>query len=215
MANYITRDSISWKNLLNTASYDWETYELGKSGDYNDSLRTFNNAKPNVKYVRNEAGKIDTVYYFSGQYKVRDSIYYNLRVHGVTAQEVMGYLKTTSSGKYNVYRKMISRDALGLPIPTADWKLNYTHNSGINGKNVILQKVEFVRTYLKEHYNLSLDNLRKEVQNRTYVTNPDGTFALDKDGNVVNKLTSVQEDGQTLIDQLRNQVYRLNSLIQK
>ena len=43
----------------------------------------------------------------------------------------------------------------------------------------------------------------------------DGTFALDKDGNVVNKLTSVQEDGQTLIDQLRNQVYRLNSLIQK
>ena len=215
MANYITRDSISWKNLLNTASYDWETYELGKSGDYTDSLRTFNNARPNVKYVHNETGKIDTVYYFSGQYKVRDSIYYNLRVHGVTAQEVMGYLKTTSSGKYNVYRKMISRDALGLPIPTADWKLNYTHNSGINGKNVILQKVELVRTYLKEHYNLSLDNLRKEVQNRTYVTNPDGTFALDKDGNVVNKLTSVQEDGQTLIDQLRNQVYRLNSLIQK
>lgn len=215
MANYITRDTVSWHNLLNTASYDWESYELGKSSDFNDSLRNYNNAQPNVKYVDNGNGKKDTIYYFSGKNKERDSIYYNLRVHGVSAQEVMGYLKTTTSGKYNIYRKQIARDANGLPIPTADWKLNYTHNSGINGKDVILQKVEFVRSYLKEHYNLSLDGLRKEVQTRTYVTNADGSFVYDRFGNVVNKLTYAQSDGTTLIDELRQQVYRFNSLIQK
>ena len=127
----------------------------------------------------------------------------------------MGYLNTTSSSKYYIYRKMIARDASGYPIPTSDWKLTYTHTSGIVGRDVILQKVDLVRNYLLEHYNISLDELRKEVQTRTYVTNADGSFAFDQNGNVENRLTQVQSSGQTLMDELRQEVYQYNSLIQQ
>lgn len=212
MANYITRDTVSWQNLLNTASYDWDTYELGSSSDYSDSLRHYNQAGPSTRYVTDSTGQRHAVEYFAS---ARDSIYYNLREHGVSVFEVMGYLNTTTGGKYNIYRKMIARDANDLPIPTADWNITYTHTSGIVGRDVILQKVELVRNYLQEHYNLSLDALRKEVQTRTYITNSDGSFVYDQYGDVQNKLTQVQSSGQTLIDELRQQVYQFNSLIQQ
>lgn len=234
MANYITRDTVSWQNLLNTASYDWDTYELGGSDDYNDSLIHYNQAEPTTivtaivdgQEITQDVfwlirGNIDPVYtdatgrqFMTNPNATRDSIYYNLREHGVSAFEVMGYLNSTTGGKYNIYRKMIARDANGFPIPTADWGLSYTHTSGIVGSDVILQKVELVRNYLQEHYNLSLDALRKEVQTRTYITNSDGSFVYDQYGDVMNKLTQVQSSGQTLIDELRQQVYQFNSLVQ-
>ena len=211
MANYITRDTVSWQNLLNTASYDWDSYELGKSSDYDDSIRIYQSAGPSHRYVTENGRRVQITYFASA----RDSIYYNLRVHGVPATDVMGYLNTTSSSKYYIYRKMIARDASGYPIPTSDWKLTYTHTSGIVGRDVILQKVDLVRNYLLEHYNISLDELRKEVQTRTYVTNADGSFAFDQNGNVENRLTQVQSSGQTLMDELRQEVYQYNSLIQQ
>lgn len=213
LANYITRDTLSWNTLLQTADYDWELYEIGNAAQYEDSLANYNNARPVTRYRWNaEKGQNDTITFFSS---VKDSIYYNLRTHGVSVYDVMGYLEYSSSEQAQVYRKIISRDAQGLPLPNEKWQLQFTHTSGVDGRALILQKVEYVRQYLKNYYNVSLDDLRREVQSRTFLTNDDGTMQFDSKGNLINRLIQVQPSGKTLIDELRQQVYQYNSLIER
>ena len=94
----------------------------------------------------------------------------------------------------------------------ADGKPQWTHNSGIDGKAIILRKLDLARNYLKTYYNISIDELRAEVQKRTFVTNADGSFVYDRLGRLVNKLTYKQDDGTTLLDQLRQEVNQYKSL---
>lgn len=129
----------------------------------------------------------------------------------MSAGDAIGYLKTNTNGEYKIYRKTVSRDANDMVLPNSDWTLNYTKESGVDGRAVILQKIDLVRNYLSEHYNISLDALRNAVQSRTYVTNADGTY-LVQNGALVNKLVSVQDDGNQLIDDLRQEVYQYDSL---
>lgn len=213
IAQYITRDTLSWQQLLASAQYDWETYELSGYAAYTDSLSRYNNARRKESITINDStGRLDTTYYYDSY---RDSIYYNLRVHGVPAAEVMGYVMKNSNEKWNIFRKFISRDASGLPVPTADWRLQYTNPTGFNGRDIILDKVQYARDYMRANYGISLDDLRHEVQSRTFVIMPDGSYATDAKGRLVNRLTQVQPSGKTLMDELRRQVYQYNSLIQQ
>ncbi len=205
MANYITRDSIAYANWLNTARYDWEIIDAESASSYNSQVSAFNGARPRTRR-NSQTGETET-YFESAQ----DSIYYNLRIHGVTAGDAIGYLKTNTNGEYKIYRKTVSRDANDMVLPNSDWTLTYTKESGVDGRAVILQKIDLVRTYLTEHYNISLDALRNAVQSRTYVTNADGTYVV-QNGALVNKLVSVQDDGNQLIDDLRQEVYQYDSL---
>ena len=50
------------------------------------------------------------------------------------------------------------------------------------------------------------------MQKRTFVTNADGSFVYDRLGRLVNKLTYKQDDGTTLLDQLRQEVNQYKSL---
>lgn len=127
--------------------------------------------------------------------------------------DTIGYFKKPHSGSnYKIYRRVCLRDANGYVIPGADGKPQWTHLSGVDGRKLILQKIDLVRTYLKENYNIDLDELRKMVQSRTYLTNADGSFVLDKSGYLINKLTSVQPSGKTLIDELRDEVNKFKAL---
>ena len=58
------------------------------------------------------------------------------------------------------------------------------------------------------------DNLRREVQQRMYVTNDDGSFVFDRMGRVVNRLSSPtpEDPSITLIEKLVNEVYAYKSL---
>lgn len=205
MANYITRDSIAYAHWLNTARYDWEIIDAESASAYNTQVNAFNGAR---QRSRRNSQTGETEYYFES---AQDSIYYNLRTHGVSAGDAIGYLKTNTNGEYKIYRKTVSRDANDMVLPNSDWTLNYTKESGVDGRAVILQKIDLVRNYLSEHYNISLDALRNAVQSRTYVTNADGTY-LVQNGALVNKLVSVQDDGNQLIDDLRQEVYQYDSL---
>ena len=89
--------------------------------------------------------------------------------------------------------------------------MQWLHETGVDGRAVILQKVQMVRDYLRTSFGISLDDLRREVQRRTYVTDSEGNFVLDKFGNLQNRLMTV-EDGQTLMDKLRQEVYRFKEL---
>ncbi len=174
MANYITMDTLQWKQKLESASFDWEEIDCSSQTEYNKLITPGCN--------------LDTI----------------------------GYFKSTQSGSdTKIYRRVCLRNADGTVVLDENGQPQWQHNSGIDGRAVILQKVDLVRKYLKENYGLDLDAMREIVQSRTLVRNSDGTYALDRFGRLINKLTETQASGQTLIDELRDQVYKFNSLVEK
>lgn len=170
MANYITMDSLAWKQKLESADFEWEVLDCKNKTEYEKLLSPGCN--------------LDTI----------------------------GYFKQTQSGVNNkLYRRKCLRNADGTVALNEKGQPQWLHETGVDGRATILRKVNLVRTYLKENYNIDLDALRKMVQERTFVTNPDGTFVVEN-GNLVNKLTSVQESGKKLIDMLRDEVNKFKAL---
>lgn len=131
---------------------------------------------------------------------------------GEYSLDTIGYFQPSESGKPHLYRRACVRDGNDHVVLGADGKPQWTHNSGIDGKAIILRKLDLARNYLKTYYNISIDELRAEVQKRTFVTNADGSFVYDRLGRLVNKLTYKQDDGTTLLDQLRQEVNKYKSL---
>ena len=70
--------------------------------------------------------------------------------------------------------------------------------------------------WLQKEFNTNLEDLRREVQSRTFLTNPDGSF-VKKDGQFVNRLVSPLPSNPqlTLIDSLVNEVNKFKGLIIK
>ena len=112
-------------------------------------------------------------------------------------------------------RKVISRDADGNPLLDENGNMIYLEQDGVNGKDVILQKLDLVRTWLKDNFNVDLDQLRQEVQKREWVTDADGNFVIEN-GHFVNKLTAPSEEDQskTLMELLLDQVNTFEELQQ-
>ena len=139
---------------------------------------------------------------------------------GLANRDSVGYIDrknpNASNTQYNIQRKIIQRDTLDLPIRNAEGKgqIIYSDNTdGIDGKQVILQKLEMARTWLKEKFDLNLEELRREVQTRQWVTDAKGNFVFDKNGNYINRLTyPLDETGRTLMDALKEEVYKYKEL---
>lgn len=173
IANYITRDSLSWKQLLSSASYDWEEVDCEDESAYNKLL------SPGCD---------------------RDTI---------------GYYHASQSGTDNkIYRRVCKRNADGTVALDANGQVQWTHTSGIDGTATILKKVEIAREYMQNTYEISIDSLRAEVQRRQFVTRPDGSFLLDANGQLVNRLTYPldSDPSETLMDSLTYQIYRFKAL---
>ena len=177
LANYIVKDTITWTNMLNTASYDWEEKEI--DADYYERCVALGANRDSVGYYVSDG-------------------------------------TTSSSGAvtgYNVVRKVISRDANDTPLLDENGNMIYLEQDGINGKDAILQKLDLVRTWLKDNFNVDLDQLRREVQKREWVTDDDGNFVI-QNGHLVNKLTAPSEEdpSRTLMDVLLEQVDKFEAL---
>ena len=84
----------------------------------------------------------------------------------------------------------------------------------IDGRAVILAKLEMVRQWLKKEFSIDLDALRDEVQSRSYVKNADGTFKRDIYGDFVNKLTQPADDNpnKTLMEELLDWINQYKAL---
>jgi hypothetical protein len=91
-----------------------------------------------------------------------------------------------------------------------DGEWNYETNSA-----TILKKLEMVENWMQQYYGMSIYDLRREVQQRQYVTRPDGTFVLDQYGDFINKLTSPVSEGstETVIQSLLKEVEQYKSLM--
>ena len=171
LAMYITEDPVSWNQLLQTASYEWEEVDMEKT-EYDKRTRNAN---------------LDTVGY---------------------------YRESDGTGK--VYRRACKRNANDYVALDEKGEVQWLHTTGIEGDKVIMQKVGLVRDWLKDNWNIELDNLRTEVQQRMYLTNEDGSFILNQRGRVINRLTSPAPENPSIrfIDQLMDEVYSYKSLQQ-
>ncbi len=132
---------------------------------------------------------------------------------GKANRDSVGYFvrSTSTSGDddatYGIARKAIQRDADNrYAVPDENGNIVYLHTSGIQGDVVIRQKLEMVRTWLKDYFDYDLEKVRMGVQRRQWLTDDKGNFIFDKNGGFINNLTFVRPDGTTVMDDLRKQV---------
>lgn len=94
--------------------------------------------------------------------------------------------------------------------------VQWIHDSGQTGKEIILNKLDLVRTWLNEGFGYSIDDIRREVQNRQWLTDADGNFVITTNAKgerkLVNRLTVSQEDGRTLMEHLLDEVEQYKAL---
>ena len=185
LACYVTYDQDRWDILLNAAQYDWEEIDY-QVEDYQK------------KYPRAYQD------YLTGYSRMTQNY------------DTIGYLRETANYEYKLVRKVVPRNADGWVAKDADG--NYTVSTdadNINGREVILQKLDLVRTWLQDNWGVNIDELRKEVQTRQYVTDSEGNFLRDRYGDFVNRLTYIDPDdpeGKTLIEILTQEVEEYKNL---
>lgn len=130
-------------------------------------------------------------------------------------RDTVGYFKETDNGESKIYRKVCKRDADDHVVLDEEGNIQWLHDSGINGRDLILEKLELVRKWFNESFNFSIDEVRKEVQKRQYVVDTDGNFIF-KNGKLVNRLTQKvegDEKGRTLMQVLEDEVYKYKELM--
>lgn len=93
----------------------------------------------------------------------------------------------------------------------------WIHDSHETGKQVILRKLELVRQWLNDGFGFSIDDIRREVQQRTYVMDENGNFVITEDPvtgkrSLVNRLTQVEADGRTVMEHMLDEVEQYKAL---
>ncbi len=139
---------------------------------------------------------------------------------GKANRDSIGYMVKVSSysdgkpSQYQVQRKVIERNAAGNAVVDAEGKMTYLSQDNVDGSAVITQKLEMCREWLKSNFNVDLDAVRREVQQRQWVTNPDGTFKFDENGKYINRLTyqSDTDPAKTFMDTLVDEVNKYKTL---
>ena len=154
LANYVTRDTLSWAALMRAAAFEWEEVDMTLS-DYNK---------------RAKGANLDTV----------------------------GYYRQHDNGEEKVYRKVCARNADDNVALDENGNVQWLNRTGVYGDEVILKKLDMVSTWLKENWNINIQDLRREVQQRQYVTNPDGSFKFDNRGRLINKLTQPSDEDPSI-----------------
>lgn len=200
IANYVTRTDQQWQDYLNTANYGWESdtipvAEYNKAIGFNAERYSQTEYKAVVKQLV-EAGKINM-----------DTIGY---------RTYSGDVKSTSGGlaSYSIIRKQVQRNADGSAALDENGKIVYLDKDGINGRSVILQKFDIIKSWLKQHFGYDIDKVHKGVQHKQYVFNADGTLKLDANGNPINALTqpSPTDPSKTVMQVLLDQINDLDKL---
>lgn len=128
--------------------------------------------------------------------------------------DTVGYFHPSESGEGDkIFRRVYKRNAAGFIDLDANGKPQPEDVNGYSGYDVILQKIDFVRSYLMENYQIDIDKLRDMVQDRMFVKNKAGYFKLTEFGYPENKLVAptVTNPNVTLIDSLTNEIYSLKN----
>lgn len=113
---------------------------------------------------------------------------------------------------YTVLRYTVQRDENGTPVRDENGELIYIDSDAIDGRAIIEQKFDVCREYLYDYFAIDVDDLRKEVLSKMYVTDADGNPVLEGDS-YINKLLqpTFNDPTMTVIDSLRYQVTRFEN----
>lgn len=181
---YVTYTDRDWYRLLETAHFDWE--EVDMTATHYDSLF----------YNYNEQGK-----------RMGRKTTYDI--------DTIGYFRETANGEEKCVRKVVARTPEDWVI--VDDNGHYTISTtadNIDGRDMILQKLDLVRGWLKDNWNIDIDELRKEVQQREYVFDENGNYKLDSRGSYINRLTYPVSEGSTttLMDTLLEEIEKYKTL---
>ena len=168
LANYVTRDTLSWNILLGSAEYEWEEIDIESESAYRKLITP--------------GCSLDTI----GYYKADKS----------------------GNGDNKVYRRVCVRNAAGNVEKDENGNPIWVHKSGIDGRSLILTKLDMVRAWLSNNYGISIDAMRKMVQQRTYLTDSKGDFVIEN-GKLVNRFSY---NNYELMNSLRNQVEKYKEL---
>lgn len=184
LACYVTYDQDRWDKLLHSALTDWEDIEY--------TLDSFQ-----VRYP--------------GAYSEQNMVAAGLKEdYTLYDRDSVGYLHSLDNGEYKLARKVIKRDADGYAQTDTLGKCIFDRErwDNIDGREVILTKLELVRQWLSSNWNINIDELRREVQTRQYMTDSEGNFLRDEKGNYVNRLTQPYEGNpsKTLFQYLNEEI---------
>lgn len=152
-----------------------------------------------------------------------DNINWNADKKAALSAKLEDLIVTATLDNYaKVYKQIatLCSDALAESQPEINAYVNshidWVHDLGQTGRDIILTKLDLVRTWFNESFGFSIDNIRREVQQRQYVTDSEGNFVTTTDftgkKKLVNRLTSTQEDGRSLMEHLLDEVEQYKSL---
>lgn len=240
-ANYIVKDDATWAQMMEVAKFDWEKHD-GLAADTVINCLANGVSHDIIGYI------IDTTTDTQGndtQYNVqRKTISRDANDRPVLSDGTVIFLgqapiDTLRDEKGEIiYTGKLDKDKNPIPSTQArddyGWttrsmvdssyvdvtgKLVFTHASGKVGYELLQQKFTMIKNWLKEYFELDLDELHKEVQRRQYLTTTDEegneVYVMDARGRYINRLSApyTDESGKNysqFIDYLRQQVLKYN-----
>ena len=113
---------------------------------------------------------------------------YAYMIRGTVDMDTIGYLKIDDSGndEHKVYRRVCARDANDNVVKGEDGKPQWTMNT-LGARQIIEQKIQFVREYMQNQFGINLDVLRYQIQAKQYRKGSDGQFIVSSYYNPVTK----------------------------
>ena len=150
------------------------------------------------------------------QIDLEDISDYNKLIKPGCNLDTIGYVKEEQNGELKIVRKVVQRDVDGYVEVNDKGEWTYLEIDNIDGKAMILNKLDMVRVWLKQYWNIDVDVLRDEVLHRQYMTDANGEFVKDSKGRYVNRfITPTLEDpSKTLMDILMEELEAYKALMQ-
>ncbi len=235
LSTYLTADYKKWDQLLASAYYDWEDLDIKDVAFYFTpaDVKWFLGTPQNGKFldsdgnVITDAATLNKIRANGGSFFGHDlyyefdaDIFYSRFANkaGVDLDSI-GYPSPQRNGDFHVVRKLISRNGDGSAMVNADGKVIFESLSEggidkINGRQMILDKLQMVREWMKSAFNIDIDAMRDVIQRRQYATNEDGSFKFDSMGRYINALTqpSASDPSRTVIEVLLDEVNQYKAL---
>lgn len=176
---------------------DWvETFARYVTRDSVSLERMFNTADYEWEVVdlkdKNNDLEVDSADYFS-------------QLTGTFDIDTIGYFKGDESGKgeHKVYRRVCQRDADDHVVLDANGQVQWVANLA-GARDIINEKIKYVRDYMKTEYGVDIDELRRKIQTKQ--------FRVDDNGKYLTKVSPVLAYSGGAVYVLRQNEVQLNAI---
>lgn len=215
LANYLVKDPLTWNQMMESARYDWEQVEVTSADSFDlpikygvsrnimgyidrtktDSITYEQGGKPaQYKIIRRSVSRDDT-----GRIILNDEKGTPIFIgNGLTAEQDSTYKAAVEPSKNKIHEEgldgkgwttRLCSDSTAIEVTDDMVKFTETKDA-IDGPTILNQKLTMVREWMKESFKIDLDELRKLVQSREFVTDEDGELLKDERGRYINRLTA-------------------------